>query len=99
MKHDIKHVVRSIDHYVSQQNIYIAYQLLITRTILITIKEGYLISKIVNHFKYGQNQKNEELKHVFILLTKTKVFFFQIRVISDSYVATTMPNLWFYPLW
>ena len=62
MKHDIKHAVhcslaRSLDHYVSHQNTYIAYQLLITTTILITIKESYLtISKIVSHFIHGQNR-------------------------------------------
>ena len=61
-EHDIKHVVYSLvwllEHYVSQQNTYIAYQLLITTTILITIKGSYLtISKILSHFKYGQNQE------------------------------------------
>ena len=61
MKRYIKHLcslARSLDHYVSQQNTYIAYQLLITTTILITIKESYLtISKMVNHFKHGQNRE------------------------------------------
>ena len=32
-------LVSDIDHYVSQQNTYIAYQLLLTATMLITIKE------------------------------------------------------------
>ena len=51
--------MRSIDHNVSQQIIYIAYQLLITTIILITIKEeSYLtISKIVSHFKYDQDRE------------------------------------------
>ena len=51
--------MRSIDHYVSQQIIYIAYQLLITPIILITIKEeSYLtISKIVSHFKHDQDRE------------------------------------------
>ena len=50
-------LVKYIDHYVIQQNTYIAYQLLITTTILITIKEDLTISK--SHFKHGQNRETK----------------------------------------
>ena len=54
-------LVRSIvnDRYVSKHNTYIAYQLLITATILITIKEEIYLtsSKIVCYFKHGQNRE------------------------------------------
>ena len=53
-------LVKYIDHYVIQQNTYIAYiayQLLITTTILITIKEDLTISE--SHFKHGQNRETK----------------------------------------
>ena len=70
-------LVRSIDHYVSQQNSYIAYQLLITTTILIAIKkESYLtISKTVSHFKHGQNREMKNSNRFLSFEQKLEGFF------------------------